>query len=476
MSLLVVAALARREGWDTLIIDEDYEPIPAERPDLAAITVWTGAAPRSYEIAGRYRARGVPVVLGGVHASLLPSEAGRHADAVVGGEAELVLGTVLDDALHGRLKPYYYGPWAGMENVPMVDELIGSYEQIPFGRYRPMHSLQSTRGCRFACDFCSVIRINGRGTRHADVSRVVEDLRFRTQMKPRMPGPTFAFFVDDDLAADLEYAGELFEAIASSGLDVNWVAQASIGFFRHRELVELAARSGCRSIFSGIESVSRRSLVEANKKNRPDEYRELFESAHANGIAVEGTFIFGFDHDGPECFDETVEVLDDIGIDLANFFVLTPLPGTHTFARLYEEGRIDDFYWGHYDSYTPVFKPARMSKSELQEGVYRPFRKFYSRSLTRGRLRRQLGRRRLHVSATYWMINHTYRAMYLEPPTRESRGQPSFTPDPADIEALLPTSRAEPQDAIKVAAGAVGGVDPTGFEVTDPVATPTQSA
>lgn len=454
MSLLVLAALAEREGWTARIIDEEYEPIPDEKPDLAAITVWTGVAPRSYQIAGTYRDRGVPVVLGGVHASLIPTEAGRYADAVVGGEAELVFGSVLDDALHGRLEPYYHGPWPDMKHVPMVDEMANSYASFPYGRYRPTHTMQSTRGCRFNCDYCSVIRINGRGSRHVDPARVVEDIRIRSQMGLNIPGwPIFVFFVDDDLAADLEYAGELFEAIASSGLDVIWVAQASISLFRHPDLVKLAARSGCRSIFSGIESVSRSSLVEANKKNRPDEYKELMERAHTNGIAVEGTFIFGFDQDGPETFDETVEVLDDIGLDLANFFALTPLPGTHTFARLYEEGRITDFDWGHYDSYTPVYEPAQMSQAELQEGIYRAFRKFYSRPLIKGRLSRELGRRELKISATYWMINRTYRHMYYKPPTRASRGQPPFTPDPADIEALVATSRVPAQDAIKVAAG-----------------------
>jgi len=471
MSLLVLAALAEREGWQPRIIDEDYETIPSDKPDLAAITVWTGTAPRSYQIADAYRARGVPVVLGGVHASMLPGEAGRHADAVVGGEAELVLGQVLDDALKGQLKPYYHGPWPSMEQVPMVDEMQSSYQNIPFGRYRPSHSMQTTRGCRFNCEYCSVIRINGRGSRHADVSRVIEDIRIRSKMKPAMPGPTFVFFVDDDFGSDLDYVGELCEAILSSGLDVFWVTQANIGFFRNRKLVELAARAGCRSIFSGLESVSRSSLIEANKKNRPSEYKELIECAHVNGIAVEGTFIFGFDQDGPECFDETVEVLDDINIDLANFFALTPLPGTNTFARYYEEGRIDDFDWGHYDSYTPVFTPARMSKAELQEGIYRTFRKFYSRPLVKRRLRSELFRREIQISATYWTINRTYQKMYYRPPTRESRAQPPFTPDPADLEALLRTSRAEAQDAISVAAEAMR----TGGGTTDSDAVDSQA-
>lgn len=452
MTLLVLAALAERHGWQTRIIDETYEKIPSERPDLAAVTVWTGFAPRAYEIGDAYRAHGVPVLMGGVHASLLPSEALRHADAVLGGEAELVLDTILDDALTQRLQPYYHGPWAGMEHVPPVDELAPLYARFPYGRYQPTHTVQSTRGCRFNCDFCSVIRINGRGSRHADVQRVVEDLRFRTQMKPKIPGYTFIFFLDDDMASDLDYAGALFEAIASADLNVRWTAQASIGLCRNPELLALAARSGCRSLFCGFESVSRQSLLEANKKNRPSEYRELVERAHRNGVAIEGSFIFGFDHDERGVFDETVEFLDDIGVDIANFSTLTPYPGTQTFARMYEEGRIIDFDWGHYNHYRPVIQPMRMSIAELQEGLCRAYRKFYLGSRQWRRFRRELARRDPTWSLLYGVINRTYGRVYTRSPRPDPHPQPAFWADPDDLARLLETSRAEAQEAIGVAA------------------------
>jgi len=468
MSLLVLAALARREGWDTRIIDEAYEPLSIgdpggqapvngdERPDLVAITVWTAFAPRAYQLADAYREAGVPVVLGGVHASMLPSEAGRHADAVVGGEAELVLGSVLDDVLNRRLQPYYRGEWSGMVNVPMVDELAPVYARFPYGRYQPTHTVQSTRGCRFNCEYCSVIRINGRGTRHAEIDRVVEDLRFRTRMRPHTPGPIFVFFLDDDLASDLDYVGEFCEAIASADLGVRWSAQASIGLCRRPDLVELAARSGCRSLFCGFESVSRSSLIEANKKNRPDEYAALVATAHEHGISIEGSFIFGFDDDTPDVFDETVDALDEIGVDMAHFFLLTPFPGTQTFARYFDQDRILDFDWGRYDSYTPMVRPAHMTPQELREGLHRAYRAFYSPARQRARLLRGARQRETSWSIFYALINRSYGRLSKGLGDPMQRRQPPFTADPADLERALEASRAEPQEAIAVAARMVG--------------------
>lgn len=273
-------------------------------------------------------------MLGGVHAALLPGEALRHADAVVCGEADGVFGAVLADALAGRLQSLYRGEWLGMDAVPTADEWADCIGSWPLRRYRPLNTLQTTRGCRFNCDFCSVIRINGRGSRHSPPDRVVEELRVLKRVGHRVGDFAYVFFLDDDLAADLNYAGELFEALATSGVGVRWGAQASIGLARNPELLSLAARSGCRVLFTGFESVSRESLIECNKKNRPGEYGELVDAIHRRGITIEGGFIFGFDHDGPDVFDQTVEFADRIGVDNAHFSILTPYPGTHTLARM----------------------------------------------------------------------------------------------------------------------------------------------
>ncbi|MGH3848320.1 MAG: B12-binding domain-containing radical SAM protein, partial [Pseudonocardiaceae bacterium] len=343
MALLVLAAHARRAGWQARVIDQNYEAIPDARPDLVAITVWTSIAPQAYRLADKYRAEGVPVALGGVHASLLPTEALRHADTVVCGEADDIFSTVLADALAGRLRPLYQGKWQGMEAVPMNEEWADIVAKWPLARYAPLNTLQTTRGCRFNCDFCSVIRINGRGSRHSSPERVIEEIKVLKRAGQHVGEFAYIFFLDDDLAADLDFCGELSEAILSSGVKVRWGAQASIGLARNPKLLDLATRSGLRTMFIGFEGIDRDALVECNKKNRPGEYGELVAKVHKAGAGIEGGFIFGFDSQGPDCFEETAKFVDKIGVDVAHFSILTPYPGTATYARMLADERITTF-------------------------------------------------------------------------------------------------------------------------------------
>ena len=296
MAVLVLAALARREGWNVRVVDLNVEVLPPEAPDLVGISVWTMLAPQAYAVADRYRSRGVPVVLGGVHPSMLPGEALNHADAVVVGEAESVFAKVLADAAAYRMHGVYQGTWGEMAAVPRVEEWVDLLEDGPTMRYLPRNTLQTTRGCRFNCDFCSVIRINGRGSRHRDPDEVVDELRVLQRRGQRFGSFLHVSFLDDDLAADLDFAGALAEAIIRSGLRVSWAAQASIGLAGDPAMVKLVARAGCSVLFTGFESISRDTLVECNKKNRPHLYGESVQRLHDHKIPVEGGFIFGFDH------------------------------------------------------------------------------------------------------------------------------------------------------------------------------------
>ncbi|MDQ1397466.1 MAG: hypothetical protein QOG64_2725 [Acidimicrobiaceae bacterium] len=445
MALLVLAAHARRKGWAVRVIDEHFEPIPDERVDLLAISVWTPTAPRAYEIAQTYRARGVPVLLGGVHASLLPGEALAHADSVVCGEADAIFGEILDDVAAGRLRPLYQGSWHGMDAVPTVDEWADIVAGWPLLRYAPGNTLQTTRGCRFNCDFCSVIRINGRGSRHRDPERVVEELRVLKRIGQHVGDFTYVFFLDDDLAADLEYTEALCEAIVRSGVRITWGAQASIGLARTPPLVDLAVRAGCRVLFTGFESVSRESLIECNKKNRPGEYGELIANLHRRGVAVEGGFILGFDHDDATVFENTADFADRIGCDTAHFSILTPYPGTHTFARMVAEDRVTSFDWNRYDLYQVVFEPARMPAADLQAGLATTYRRFYAASARRRRFvaHRRDVRFRLALGAT----GRDYARVYRNPVRSTSR----FEPSADDIAQLTRTSGAPAQEAVHVA-------------------------
>jgi len=448
MALLVLSALARRKGWDVRVIDENFERIPDERPDLAALTVWTTLASRAYEVSDAYRAQGVPVVLGGVHASLLPGEALGHADSVLSSEAEAIFPTVLDDALAGRLKPLYQGGWSGMEAVPTVDEWAGVLKSWPITRYAPLNTLQTTRGCRFNCDFCSVIRINGRGSRHRPPDQVVEELRVLKRVGQHAAGFAYVFFLDDDLAADLEYTAALMEAMVRSKVKVTWGAQASIGLARDHELLDLAVRSGCRVLFTGFESVSRESLVECNKKNRPGQYGELIAGLHQRGIGVEGGFIFGFDHDQPDVFQETVEFVDRIGVDVAHFSILTPYPGTHTYARMLADDRITSFDWSRYNLYNTVFTPAHMTPQQLDDGLRHAYRWFYGRSRRWRRFAREAPRRDPRFNMALGYAGHGYARHYQ--PKRFSQGAP-YVAAPEHVRALLAASQAPAQEAVAVA-------------------------
>ena len=448
MALMVLGAHARRHGWRTRIVDLNHERLPTERPDAVALTVWTTSAPQSYRAADSYRARGIPVLLGGVHPSLLPTEALRHADSVICGEADGILGQVLDDLLAGSLKPLYQGEWLGMEAVPTAHEWVDDLRRFPLTRYAPLNTLQTTRGCRFNCDFCSVIRINGRGSRHRDPEQVVEELNVIKRAGQHVGEFAYVFFLDDDLAADLEFAGSLFEAIVRAKCKVTWGAQASIGLAKNRELLALAARSGCRVLFTGFESVSRDSLVEANKKNRPSEYGELIEAYHRQGIGVEGGFIFGFDTDGPGVFEDTVESVDAMGVDVAHFSILTPYPGTQTFARMATEGRITTYDWKRYNLYTPVYEPARMTAEQLADGLRRAYRGYYSRPRRARRFWAEARRRdpRFHMALT--AANHGYATAFRDPHPSPEDG---YEADPEEIARLIQASAAPAQEALNVA-------------------------
>jgi radical SAM superfamily enzyme YgiQ (UPF0313 family) len=448
MALLVLAAHARRAGWEPRVIDQNFQRVPDETPDLACITVWTSIAAQAYRMGDAYRAQGVPVVMGGVHASLLPVEALRHADAVVSGEADTVFATVLADAAAGTLQRLYQGSFQTMDSVPMNDEWADILKTWPLTRYAPLNTLQTTRGCRFNCDFCSVIRINGRGSRHSPPERVIEEIKVLKRTGQHIGEFAYVFFLDDDLAADLDFCGELSEAILSSGVKVRWGAQASIGLARNTELLDLATRSGLRTMFIGFEGIDRDALVECNKKNRPGEYGELVAKVHKAGAGIEGGFIFGFDSQGPDCFDQTAEFVDKINVDVAHFSILTPYPGTATYARMLADERITTFDWKRYNMYACVYEPARMTAAQLEAGLGRAYRNFYSaKRRSRRFLRNYRGRETVfHMALS--AANENYAWRYRNP---HCSPEPGYEARREDIANLMAASSAPAQEALNVA-------------------------
>ena len=369
LTLTTLAALVPPElNADISIVDEGISDIdPSIEADLVGISAITGTAPRSYELAAQFRQRGVPVVLGGVHPTLVPDEAARHADSVVVGYAEETWPELLRDFSTGRMRArYVQQPGLSLANLPAPRR-----DLLPARSYVTMCTAEATRGCIHACEFCVVPTAWGRPLQKP-VADVVADI---TQLTARYGRRLI--FLDLNLIADLPYARELFRALEP--LKLTWGGLATTTLAWDDELLDLAARSGCRGILIGLESLNAGSLAETNKAfNLRKDYRYVVRRLHERGIALMGCFIFGFDHDTVDSFMETAEFAIEANIDLPRYAILTPFPGTPLFERLKAEGRILTEDWSLYDGQHVVFRPSRMSPEELLRGTERAWKKTYS--------------------------------------------------------------------------------------------------
>jgi radical SAM superfamily enzyme YgiQ (UPF0313 family) len=229
---------------------------------------------------------------------------------------------------------------------------------------------------------------------------------------------------------------------------VRWGAQASIGLARNTELLDLATRSGLRTMFVGFEGIDRDALVECNKKNRPGEYGELVAKVHKAGAGIEGGFIFGFDSQGPDCFEETAVFVDNIGVDVAHFSILTPYPGTATYARMLADERITTFDWKRYNMYSCVFEPAKMTAEQLETGLATAYRTFYSASRRWSRFRRHAKGRETVFHLALSNANQNYAHRYKNPHVSP---EPGYEAAKEDIAALMAASQAPAQEALNVA-------------------------
>jgi len=354
LTLGIIAALS--PGHDVTILDENVRGVRFGREwDLVGITATTFTAPRAYEIAERFRALRIPVVMGGVHASMMPQECLLHCDAVVRGEAEPVWQTVLQDVQDRALRPLYEG---GM---------LTDMSQIPIPR-RDLYSrsnaqavyVQFSRGCGWTCEFCYLQYVKWEQHRMRPIEQIVDEVK-------DIPQP-YLLIVDDNLFIDRAYALQVFEALTP--LRKYWWAQAPTTIGDDDELLAAAYRSGCFALSIGFQTVNNSSLQLAQvAQNRIEYYAKLVQNLHKHKLLVDGTFIFGFDTDTPAIFKDTVDSIRALQLDAHTFYMVTPYPETPFYRRLEADGRIVDKNWAHYDWDHAVIEPKGMSAQQLTDGV-----------------------------------------------------------------------------------------------------------
>lgn len=346
---------------ETVLFDERLEPLPYdEQTDLVAMTVETYTARHAYQIAGEFRRRNIPVVMGGYHPTFLPDEVALHADAVVTGDAEGVWEQLVEDAANGQLKHRY----AANEFRPL-EGLMPDRSIFKGKRYSPIELVQYGRGCKFNCEFCSIRAFYGSSLRQRPVAELVKELE---GLKRR-----HIFFVDDNLFVNLPNARKLFKALIP--LNKLWSCQVSIDVARDPELLDLMRRSGCISVLIGFESLDPSNLKQMRKGWNVKwlDYATSIRRFQEAGIMIYGTFVFGYDQDTRHSFGPTLDFAQEHKFLLANFNPLTPTPKATLFNRLEEQGRLlHDRWWLDPDFRygDATFLPRGMSAQDLTDGCY----------------------------------------------------------------------------------------------------------
>ena len=351
------------------ITDENVETIDFDKNvDIVGITVPTFLAIRAYEIADEFRKRGVTVVLGGIHPSMLPEEAIGHADAVVIGEAEDIWANLINDYKEGKLQEFYQSS----ERPNLDNQPIPRWDLLKIKLYRT-HILQTTRGCPYDCEFCSVKAFLGKQYRCKSVNNVIKEVETLLDIERK-----WLFFADDNFIGNKRRAKDLLQALIP--FKVNYSTQAALDIAKDSELLELLVKSGCKNVVIGFESVSEANIKQMNKdkSNCIKEYKNGIEKIQSSGIGIIGSFIFGYDFDDESVFEKTVDFINCVNLQLAAFYILTPFPGTRLCQRLDKENRILHKDWSRYDGTFVCFQPKLMSPEALQNGYIWVEQQIYS--------------------------------------------------------------------------------------------------
>jgi len=375
LALANIAALTPSD-YDVKVIDEQIMPVDYNiECDLVAITVNTSVSNRAYEIADNFRKKGVKVVFGGFHATLMQEESLKHADAIVIGNAEDSWPKLIKDFENNKLKTKYLS-----DQTKPLKIMTPKWEIFKGMGYINTNFVETTRGCTHNCKFCSTSPFYNHEHRKRSIEEVIRDIK-NVKSFPKK----FIFFVDDNIICDKDYAKKLFKALVP--LKIYWISQATADIAEDEELVKLAAESGCFGLFLGFDSISKLSLDEVNKKhNKIVKYKETVKILHKYGIGIEAGFMFGFDHDTKEVFKETLKFLNETKIESFLAMYLTPIPGTIIYDEFKKQKRLLTNDFSNYDFRHVVIKPKNMTSKELYEGVSWISKEFNSKKLMNKRI------------------------------------------------------------------------------------------
>ncbi len=385
------------------IIDEAFEKVNFdEKVDLVGLTAQTPVAPRAYQVAAQFRKRGVPVVMGGVHASMLPDEALQHVDAVVIGESEQVWPNLIEDLKKGQLRRIYEGSgFIDPSKLPLPRR-----ELLNAKFYFPLKLLETTRGCPHHCDFCGVSKFFGFRYRSRPIPEIDRELRalfpegsvmhpiskrilsLFSKDLPYFLKRRLLYVIDSNIAGDRRFCLDLLSLLET--YDLLWWGHAPVSVAFDQKLLDGFSQSGCIALNIGFESFSTKNLQTMGKGfNQPSRYAEAVRRIRDQGIGIMGTFIVGLDDDDPGVFQRIIDFCNHERLDWALAFIMAPYPGTESYKRLEQEGRILCRDWERYDSLNAVYQPALMSVEELEKGMRRIWREVFSlNSIYRRILRR----------------------------------------------------------------------------------------
>ena len=375
LSLPTLRALTP-DDVEVKIVDENYDQIPYdEHWDMVGVTVMLHVSPLAFEISKKFRDRGVKVMFGGFFPTLWYDEAKPYADSILSGEAESIWLDVIADLRKGELKPFYRADkLIDLKDIPFIKKEYFSEDD---GFYH----IETTRGCPYNCDFCSVTAFYGAQFRHRPIDDVIRQVS-EFKGKP-------IFFVDDNVTGHPQYAKQLFKELIP--LKIKWSGQFSLNNADRTEVMELAAESGCQFLFTGIESLSLENLQAVDKKwAKPEKFAEWIKMTHDVGIGIYGSFMFGFEGDSKDIFKRTFDFCEENELDLGLFSALFPIKGSNFYRQLKKEDRIWETDTTRFNGQYSTFHPKQMTSKELDDGLRWLWQEFYSKKSIKRRLKRMM--------------------------------------------------------------------------------------